>query len=40
MAGNDLVALCHPLLYGCRAAPSKKDGGALEWEADDYSTPA
>jgi hypothetical protein len=34
------VALCHPLPYGRRAAPSKKDGRALEGETHVYSTPA
>jgi hypothetical protein len=38
MAGNNPVALCHPLLYGWRDATSKKDGGALEGETNDYST--
>jgi hypothetical protein len=40
MASNNPVALCHPLPYGRRAAPSKKDGGALEGKTDDYATPA
>jgi hypothetical protein len=40
MASDDPVALCHPLPYGRRAAPSKEDGGALEGKTDDYSTPA
>jgi hypothetical protein len=40
MASDDPVALCHPLLYGRRAAPSKEDCGALEGKTDDYSTPA
>jgi hypothetical protein len=30
------VALCHPLPYDRRAAPSKRDGGALEGKTDDY----
>jgi hypothetical protein len=37
MASNNPVALCHPLLYGWRAAHSKKDGRALEGETYDYS---
>jgi hypothetical protein len=40
MASNNPVALCHPLPYDRRAAPSKKDGGALEGKTNDYSTPA
>jgi hypothetical protein len=40
MASNNPVALCHPLPYDRRAAPSKEDGGALEWKMDDYSTPS
>jgi hypothetical protein len=40
MASNNPMALCHPLPYGRRAAPSKKDGGALEGKTSDYSTPA
>jgi hypothetical protein len=36
MASNDPVALCHPLPYDRRAAPSKRDGGALEGKTDDY----
>jgi hypothetical protein len=35
---NNPVALCHPLLYCRRAAPSKKDGGALEGKTNNYST--
>jgi hypothetical protein len=34
------VALHHPLPYGWRAAPSKKDGGALEGKTNDYAAPA
>jgi hypothetical protein len=37
---NNPVALCHPLLYGRRAAPSKKDGRALEGKTSNYSAPA
>jgi hypothetical protein len=40
MASDNPVALCHPLPYNRRAAPSKEDGGALEGKTDDYSTPA
>jgi hypothetical protein len=40
MASNNPVALCHPLLYGRCAAPSKKDGGALEGKTNDYAAPA
>jgi hypothetical protein len=40
MASNNPVALCHPLPYDRRVAPSKKDGGALEGKTNDYSTPA
>jgi hypothetical protein len=40
MASDNPVALCHPLPYGRRAAPSKEDGGALEGKTDDYATPA
>jgi hypothetical protein len=40
MASNNLVALCHPLPYGRRTAPSKKDGGALEGKMNDYAAPA
>jgi hypothetical protein len=40
VVSNNPVALCHPLPYGRRAAPSKKDGRALEGETYDYSTPA
>jgi hypothetical protein len=34
---NNPMALCHPLPYGRRAAPSKKDDGALEGKTSDYS---
>jgi hypothetical protein len=40
MVSNNLVALCHPLPYGQLAAPSKKDGGALEGKTGDYAAPA
>jgi hypothetical protein len=40
MASNDPVALCHPLTYGRHAAPSKRDGGALEGKTDDYAASA
>jgi hypothetical protein len=40
MDSNNLVALCHPLPYGRHAAPSKKDGGALEGKTNDYAAPA
>jgi hypothetical protein len=40
MASDNPVALCHPLPYGRRAAPSKEDDGALEGKTDDYATPA
>jgi hypothetical protein len=33
------VALCHPLPYGRRAAPSRKDGGALEGKVNSYAAP-
>jgi hypothetical protein len=36
---NDPVALCHPLPHGRRAAPSKKDDGALEGKMNNYATP-
>jgi hypothetical protein len=32
------VTLCHPLPYGRRAAPSKKDGGALKGKTNNYAT--
>jgi hypothetical protein len=34
------AALYHPLPYGRRSAPSKKDGGTLEGMTRNYSTPA
>jgi hypothetical protein len=40
MASNNPVALCHPLPHGQRAAPLKKDGGALEGKTNDYAAPA
>jgi hypothetical protein len=39
MVSNNPVALCHPLPYGRRAAPSRKDGGALEGKVNNYATP-
>jgi hypothetical protein len=36
---NNLVALCHPLPYGRRTAPSKKDGRALEVKTNNYAMP-
>jgi hypothetical protein len=33
------MALCHPLPYDRRAAPSKEDGRALEGEKNDYAPP-
>jgi hypothetical protein len=39
MVSNSPVALCHPLPYGRRAAPSRKDGGALEGKVNSYATP-
>jgi hypothetical protein len=38
MVSNRPEALCHPLLYGRRTAPSKKDGGTLEGTTRNYST--
>jgi hypothetical protein len=40
MVSNYPGALYHPLPYGRHAAPSKKDGRALEGKAHDYSTTA
>jgi hypothetical protein len=40
VVSNRPAALYHPLPYGWRTAPSKKDGGALEWMTHDYSAPA
>jgi hypothetical protein len=40
MVSNNPVALFHPLPYGRRTTPSKKDDRALEGETYDYSTPA
>jgi hypothetical protein len=37
---NNPVALYHPFPYGWCAAPSKKDGGALERKTNDYAAPA
>jgi hypothetical protein len=39
MVSNHPVALYHPLPYGRRTAPSKKDGRTLEGKTHDYSTP-
>jgi hypothetical protein len=39
MVSNNPVALCHPLPYGRRATPSRKDGGALEGKVNSYATP-
>jgi hypothetical protein len=40
MVSSNPVALCHPLPYGRRAAPSKKDDRALKGKTYDCSTPA
>jgi hypothetical protein len=40
VVSNRLAALYHPLPYGRRPAPSKKDGGTLEGATHDYSAPA
>jgi hypothetical protein len=37
MASNHPAALYHPLRYGWRTAPLKKDGGTLEGKTHDYS---
>jgi hypothetical protein len=39
MVSNNPVALCHPLPYGRRAAPSRKDGRALEGKVNSYAVP-
>jgi hypothetical protein len=39
MVSNNPMALCHPLPYGRRAAPSRKDGGALEGKVNSYAAP-
>jgi hypothetical protein len=39
MVSNNLVVLCHPLPYGWRAAPSRKDGGVLEGKVNSYAAP-
>jgi hypothetical protein len=36
---NNPAALCHPLPYGQRAAPSRKDGGGLEGKVNSYAAP-
>jgi hypothetical protein len=38
VVSNNLVALCHPLPYGRRAAPLRKDDGALEGKTNNYAT--
>jgi hypothetical protein len=40
MVSNHPAALYHPLLYGRRTAPSKKDDGTLEGKMHDYPAPA
>jgi hypothetical protein len=40
VVSNCPAALYHPLPYGQRTAPSKKDGGTLEGMTRDYSAPA
>jgi hypothetical protein len=40
MVSNCPAVLYHPLPYGRRTAPSKKDGGTLEGMTHDYSAPA
>jgi hypothetical protein len=40
VVGNRPAALYHPLPYGRRTTPSKKDGGTLEGMTHDYSAPA
>jgi hypothetical protein len=40
MVSNHPAAVYHPLPYGWRTAPSKKDGGTLKGMMHDYSTPA
>jgi hypothetical protein len=39
MVSNNPVALYHPLLYGRRAAPSRKDSGALKGKVNSYVAP-
>jgi hypothetical protein len=39
MVSNNPAALCHPLPYGRRAAPSRKNSGALEGKVNSYATP-
>jgi hypothetical protein len=36
MVSNNPVALCHPIPYGRRAAPSRRDDGALEGKTNNY----
>jgi hypothetical protein len=40
VVSNRPAALYHPLPYGRRTTPSKKDGGTLEGMTHDYSAPA
>jgi hypothetical protein len=40
VVSNRPAALYHPLPYGRRPAPSKKDGGTLEGITHNYSAPA
>jgi hypothetical protein len=40
VVSNRPAALYHPLPYGRRTAPSKKDSGTLERMTQDYSAPA
>jgi hypothetical protein len=40
VVNNRPAALYHPLTYGRRTAPSKKDGGTLEGMTHDYFAPA
>jgi hypothetical protein len=38
VVSNNPVALCHPLPYGWRPSPSRRDGGALEGKTNNYAT--
>jgi hypothetical protein len=40
VVSNHPVALYHPLPYGRRTTPSKKDDRTLEGKTHDYSSPA
>jgi hypothetical protein len=40
MVSDHPAALYHPLPYGRRTTPSKKDGGTLEGATHDYFAPA